>query len=133
LGGILRRSDKVSFPPIADISPLWLAIRVKAATAVILITLAGCTQQRDVGCPAIDALAHRDAVADARNALARGDRHLLMLGGFVGEIPGVSNSDAYASQMVEGTSDTTKDACRRRRSVARAYAARYNQTIVQPH
>ena len=106
---------------------------MKAAATVVLIALAGCTQQPDVRCPAIDMLAQRDAVADARAAFARGDHHLLMLGGFAGEVPGVSKAEAYPTRMIEGTSDTTTEACSRRRSVAEAYAAKYNQTIVQTH
>jgi hypothetical protein len=104
---------------------------VKVPVVLSFIFLASCTQQSDVGCPAIEKLAHRDAVLDARAALAKGDRHLLMLGGFVGEVPGVPNSDAYSTRMVEGTSDTTTEGCRKQRSVAEAYAAKYNQTIVQ--
>jgi len=65
--------------------------------------------------------------------LAKGDHHLLMLGGFVGEVPGVPNGDTYPTRMIDGTSDTTTEACRQQRNVAEAYATKYNQIIVQPH
>ena len=121
----------VRFRPIADIRGELLASHVKVSVVIALTALASCTEQPGAGCPAIEKLARRDAAADARAALAKGDHHLLMLGGFVGEIPGVSNTDAYPTRMVEGTSETTPNACRRRRDVAEAYAAKYNRTIVQ--
>jgi hypothetical protein len=96
-----------------------------------LLALGSCTQPKS-GCPAIEALSQRNAVADARTALAKGDHHLLMLGGFVGEVPGVSNANGYSTRMVEGTSDTTSNECRQRVSIAKAYAEKYNRTIVQP-
>ena len=104
---------------------------MKVLVVLSLIAVASCAQQPDVGCPAIETLAHRDAAADARAALARGDRHLLMLGGFAGEVPGVPNFDAYPTRMVEGTSDTTTKACSQRRDIAEAYATKYNQTVLQ--
>jgi hypothetical protein len=52
-----------------------------------------------------------------------------MLGGFEGSAPGVANSDAYPTQMMEGTSDTTTEACYGKRRIAVAYATRYNQTV----
>ena len=104
---------------------------MKLLVALSLIAVASCTQQSHVGCPAIENLAHRDAAADARAALARGERHLLMLGGFAGEVPGVPNSDAYPTRIVGGTSDTTTEACNQRRDIAEAYATKYNQTVVQ--
>lgn len=75
---------------------------------------------------------HRDAVADAQAALAKGDHRLLTLGGFVGSTPGAENAGANATDSVEieGTSDTTTDACRRLGNVAEAYATKYNQAIV---
>jgi hypothetical protein len=104
---------------------------VKRALFICVVVLGGCTPKADVGCPAIERLAHRDAVADARTALAKGDRHLLMLGGFVGSVPGVENSDGYPTQMIEGTSDAKiTDACARLGPTAEAYATKYNRTIV---
>jgi len=95
-----------------------------------IAALASCTSKPVATCPSIEALAQRDAVADARAALAKGDRHLLMLGGFVGSVPGVSDPGARPTQMIEGTSDTTTKACNRQRATAEAYAVKYNQAIV---
>ena len=104
---------------------------MKRASFICAVVLGGCTTKADVGCPAIERLAHRDAVADARAALAKGDRHLLKLGGFVGSVPGVENSDGYQTQMIEGTSDAKiMDGCARLGPAAEAYAAKYNRTIV---
>jgi hypothetical protein len=103
---------------------------VKRAALVGIAALAACTSKPEATCPSIEALAHRDAIADARAALAQGDRHLLMLGGFAGVVPGVRDSNAYSTQMIEGTSDTTTEACRRLGRTAEAYATKYNQTVV---
>ena len=106
---------------------------MKRPILVCIAALAGCGSQPPAGCPAIEKLAHQDAAADARVALAKGDRHLLMLGGFVGSVPGVENSDGYQTEMVEGTSDIKTEACARQGATAEAYATKYNQTIVQGH
>jgi hypothetical protein len=121
----------VRFRPIADIRGELLANR-KVAVVIALIALASCSQEPDVGCPAIEKLTRRDPAADARAALTKGDHHLLMLGGFVGEVPGVPDAGTHPTRMVEGTSDTTTEPCRQRRDVAEAYATKYNQTIIQP-
>jgi hypothetical protein len=95
------------------------------------MVLTGCTSKPEAGCPAIEKLAHTDPVTDARTALAKGDRHLLMLGGFVGSVPGVESSDGYPTQMIEGTSDVKITlACAHQRPTAESYATKYNQTIV---
>jgi hypothetical protein len=65
--------------------------------------------------------------------LDKGDRHLLSLGGFVEVVPGVADDvggQAKNTVEIEGTSDTTTDACRRVGRVAETYAAKYNETIV---
>ena len=95
------------------------------------VVLTGCTTKPHTSCLSIEKLAHRDPVLDARAALARNDRHLLMLGGFVGSVPGVANSNGYHAQMIEGTSDVKTEACARLGATAEVYAAKYNQTIVQ--
>ena len=128
----------VRFPPKAavQVDPLQTFTRttpVKRPILVCIAALAGCTSQPPAGCPAIEKLAHRDAAADARAALAKGDRHLLMLGGFVGSVPGVENSDGYQTEMIEGTSDVKTGACAPQGATAEAYATKYNQTIVQGH
>jgi hypothetical protein len=56
-----------------------------------------------------------------------------MLGGFVGSVPGVSQTDAYPTQMIEGTSDMKTEACARLGPEAESYATKYNQTIVRGH
>lgn len=106
---------------------------MNVAVVVTFIALASCTQQSNVGCPSIELLTKRDAAADARAALAEDDHRLLVLGGFVGEVPGVPNADAQPTRMIEGTSDATTEACRGQRDVAEVYATKYNRTIVQPH
>jgi hypothetical protein len=103
---------------------------VKRAALIGIAALASCTKPQAT-CPSIEVLARGDAVADARAALARGDRHLLMLGGFVGVVPGVRDSGAFPTRVIEGTSDTTTDACRRERSDAEPHARKYNQTVVR--
>ena len=95
------------------------------------MVVSGCTSEPNAGCPAIERLAQRDAVADASSALAKGDRHLLVIGGFVGSVPGVENPGSLPTQVVEGTSDARTEACAQLRSTAEAYAARYNQTIIR--
>ena len=104
---------------------------MKRAFLFCLASLPSCTSQPDAGCPPIERLAHRDASADARAALAKGDGHLLMLGGFVGSVPGVENPGSLPTQMMDGTSDVRTEACARQRPAAEAYAAKYNQTIVE--
>ena len=101
----------------------------KIAILVSVAALAGCNSESQSGCPNLEGLAHRNAVADARAALAKGDRHFLTLGGFVGTVPGVSDVGGHPTRMIEGTSDTTTDACRRESATAEAYATKYNETI----
>ena len=124
-------NDLLRPPPIADISSPPLASDVKRAFLICIGSLTSCTSQPDAGCPAIEKLAHMDAATDARAALARGDRHLLMLGGFVGSVPGVANPGSHPTQMMEGTSDTKTKACAHQGATAEAYAVKYNRIIVQ--
>ena len=76
-------------------------------------------------CPAIDALRHADAHADALAAMKRGDNHLLMVGGFVGEIPG-GESSSLPHVLMDGTADTVSEPCYKLEPFARRYARRYN-------
>jgi hypothetical protein len=108
-----------------------LATLVKRPVLFCIAALASCTSQPHADCPAIERLAQRDAAADARTALAKGDRHLLMLGGFVGSVPGVQNPNGHTTQMMEGTSDVRTAACAGQRATAEAYATKYNLTVVQ--
>ena len=79
-------------------------------------------------CPTVERLKNADARADALADIARGDRHLLMLGGFVGVVPG-GLDDTLPTVMIEGTEDTSPAACQRLRRDAEDYAYRYNETI----
>ena len=105
---------------------------MKAAVVSIALALLGCSQRPPQTCPSIERLVHRDAAADARAALAKGDHHLLTLGGFVGTTPRAEDVgfNATNSVEIEGTSDTATDACRRLADAAEAYATKYNETIV---
>jgi hypothetical protein len=111
----------------------------------ILCTVAGCSPaDRDPGveqsrstdpgaeasrCPGLEKLKSADPVADATTALAHGDHHLLMLGGYAGTVPG-GEGTALPTEMIKGTSDVTTMACVELRWVAEAYARRYNATVV---
>ena len=120
----------IRFQPLADSARTLLANAMRRAVLFGLAAVASCASEPESTCPSVEALAGRNAVADARAALARGDRHLLMLGGFVGEIPGVRNSGRNPTRKIEGTSDTATAACRRLGGIAEAYATKYNQTVV---
>ena len=104
---------------------------MKRAALLSIAVLASCTPEPEAGCAAIERLAQRNAATDARAALAKGDRHLLMLGGFAGSVPGVPEPTAHPTRMMEGTSDTTTKACSRERAIAEAYAAKYNEIIIR--
>lgn len=77
-----------------------------------------------------------NATADAKQAVARGDRRLLSVHGFAIEVPGVKGGIAelqakYGLHEIEGTSDATKDVRDRQlNDNARSYATKYNQTII---
>jgi hypothetical protein len=117
--------------PIADATRFALPAPVKAAVFFIAVALLACSQRPPQTCPSIEGLLHRDPAADALAALAKGDHHLLTLGGFVGSTPGAEGMSATTNSMeIEGTSDTTTEACRRLGAVAEAYATKYNQTVV---
>ena len=103
---------------------------MKSAFVLTLIALAGCSSRSELRCPSIEILSQRDAAKDARAAIAKGDNRLLLLGGFVGQVPGVPNADNDSTRMIEGTSDTATEACMRQRGIAEAYAKKYNLTIV---
>jgi hypothetical protein len=96
--------------------------------------LAACSHKQPEPCSSIDKLVSRNPVADAESALAKGDRHLLSLGGFAPTVPGVSDDvaiNAADAVELEGTTDTTTEACYRIRHVAEQYASKYNQTIMR--
>jgi hypothetical protein len=90
--------------------------------------LAACCPQ--AGCPSLDQLGQADPASDARAASSRGDDSLLMLGGYVGTIPGYEGKQSPLTRLMEGTSDQETDVCRRLRPLAEIYARKYNATIV---
>lgn len=84
-------------------------------------------------CPGLERLKTADPVADAKAAHDRGDDHLIMLGGLVGTVPGISYSrtDRLPLVMIAETSDTTTEACSKLRPVAERYVPLYNSTIAR--
>jgi hypothetical protein len=120
--------------PIEAYRGICLAACMTRMALALLMPLAGCSPQPSSGCPPIEKLIHQDAAADARAALARGDRRLLMLNGPFGAIgpPGVESPNLRFDQVriMEGTSKNPTEACDRLRSSAEAYATKYNQAIV---
>jgi hypothetical protein len=99
--------------------------------AVLAADLAFQRARGQFWCPGLERLKTADAAADANAAHARGDDHLIMLGGLVGSIPGASESviSQLPHVMLEETSDTTTEACDNLRPVAERYAPIYNSTI----
>jgi hypothetical protein len=98
------------------------------AALVLLVTLAACQRGVDA-CPGLEKLKTADAAADASKAVQRGDRHLLMLGGYVGTIPG-DDGAKHQTVLIEETADTATAACARLRSLAEAYALKYNRAVL---
>ncbi len=92
------------------------------------IVLSSCGHRKEASCPALDALAQRDAKADATAAANRGDERLVMVGGFVGELPGGLSHQQV--RVLEGTGDTSKS-CLKKRRIAFRYARTYNRTILK--
>lgn len=119
--------------PIADIRRSCLAIPVKRMSFILMAALGGCSSQHQTGCPVIEQLAHNDAAADARAALARGDRRLLVLNGAFGAMlpPGVTSTNLRLDQVriMEGTSNNPSKACDLLRGTAENYAIKYNRII----
>lgn len=101
-------------------------MRHAVAIALICATAACHKVER---CESLERLKSADPIADAKAALARGDHHLLMVGGYVGTVPGADHG-SLPSVMIEGTGDTETAACYALRPVAEAYARRYNSAIV---
>ncbi|MGH6643100.1 MAG: hypothetical protein ACRED3_10425 [Bradyrhizobium sp.] len=103
---------------------------VKSGVRVILITsiLGGCYSES--GCASLDALRQANPVADATAANSRGNHTLLMLGGYVGTVPGFRGNELPDTLMLDGTSDVELEACRQLRPLGEAYALKYNETIL---
>lgn len=93
----------------------------------LLLLLAGC-QRHIAACPSLDRLRLADARGDAVAAMGRGDRHLIMLGGYVGTIPG-GEAGNLPTELLAGTGDDATTACAALRSSAESYALRYNKTV----
>ena len=94
------------------------------------VAVAACGSKAQ--CPSLDRLGRADPVADARAAVSRRDCHLLMLGGYVGSVPGGELSlRAGQAQMIPDTGDviTNRD-CPKLRPVAERYARKYNETVL---
>ena len=107
--------------------------------SIVLLTavtfLAACHHsQQFEGCPAISALDGHDPQEDAANAFNAGDKRLLELGGVAPVVPGAESPYRFPPgttfRMLEGTSDTTTEACYAIRHKAEAYAKSYNQKIL---
>jgi hypothetical protein len=101
------------------------------ASLPISLLLVGCAHPlfASHGCPSLERLKSSDARSDAMRAARVGDRRLLMIGGFVGTIPGASGTN-HQTVMIEGSGDDSGLACYRLRSLAEQYALRYNQTML---
>ena len=80
-------------------------------------------------CPGLEKLRTADAHADAAKAVQRDDRHLIMLGGYVGTVPG-DDGTKHQTVMIEETSDTATAACTGLRPLAEAYALKYNRSVL---
>lgn len=101
---------------------------VRQLVAIAILCLGTACQRLD-RCENLEKLKSGDPVADAKAALARGDHHILMLGGYVGTTPG-AETNSLQRVMVDGTGDTATEACRALRPAAEAYALQYNKVIV---
>ncbi len=114
---------------IATTALLGIVLLAAGAYVVDLSSQRG----RARGCPSLERLKAADATADAEAAHARGDNHLVMLGGYVGTVPGVSEDlvSLLPHVMLTETSDTTTEGCQELRSVAEGYASTYNMTIAR--
>lgn len=104
-------------------------ILVALAVAALVAVALAAHYRRSVPdeCPEIEPMVRADPAADAKVAVARGDRRFLMLGGIVGVVPG--GIAGAPTRMLDGTGDVVTPACLRLRSVAERYALTYNQTI----
>lgn len=107
---------------------------MRAAGILLVATaMAACSPSNgSVGaqsCPELESLLPGHAEADARAAARRGDSRLLMIGGYVGTIPGAEGS-SRPTRLVEGTGDTATAACYALRAQAEKYALTYNRTMI---
>ncbi len=124
-------SGRSAIAPFAVVGDNLLTGCMKRAILVGLVALSGCTSTPGARCEVIDRLSHQDAETDAEAAFARGDNRLLMVGGLSGSVPNGQSTSNHRTRLLDGTSDTTTDACRRERHTAEAYAAKYNAVIAK--
>jgi hypothetical protein len=94
----------------------------------LLVGLSGCREKET--CPELEKLGRANPVIDAEAAASRGDYRLLMLGGYVGVVPGAEQTSA-PTRMLEATGDANTSACDALRPVAEKYALAYNRTMLQ--
>jgi hypothetical protein len=129
----LRQGSKCRYRPFVGIHGTCLAACMTRTVLIILVALGGCSPQSQPGCSQIENLARRDAATNARAALARGDRRLLMLNGPFGAMgpPGVTSTSLRLDQVriIEGTSNSASKACDRLRGTAETYAMKYNRIL----
>ncbi|HVS87057.1 MAG TPA: hypothetical protein VHF01_02420 [Candidatus Acidoferrum sp.] len=109
---------------------------------VIFISLAACTRTtnksvvQNVDYGELRKLRIDHAVSDARESLAAKDIRLLAVRGYTVEVPGVREDVraiecTYGIRIIEGTSDAIEGPEHQQLIAnARAYAEKYNQTIV---
>ena len=129
--GALTASRKTSFvASLIRIHVLTTFTKYLASLPILLgfLLTANCTNGRLTECPELASLVHRDPIQDAKAAFASGDSHLLLLGGFVHVTPGVESTN-LPTREIQGTSDTSTEACRAFGRDAETYATKYNQTI----
>jgi len=99
-------------------------------TAILFALLAGLGGCQQEPCPEVAKLGRANPSTDAAAAASRGDYRLLMLGGYVGVVPGAEGTSA-PTRMLEGTSDTNTSACEVMRPVAEKYALAYNLALLR--
>jgi len=103
-----------------------ITFRTTALFALLLV--GGCHRQE--ACPELAKLRRANPVRDAEAAASRGDHRLLMLGGFVGVVPGAERT-SVPTRMLEGTGDANTNACDAMRPIAENYALAYNRTMLR--
>lgn len=82
-------------------------------------------------------LGDRDPQEDAVKAFRSGDKRLLELGGYAPTLPGAESPDGTyhvppgtTFRMLDGTSDTTTEACYAVKKLAETYARAYNTKLL---
>jgi hypothetical protein len=114
----------------------WLGIVIALPLFCVLSIAADIKNDDTMKVEQVAKLKVDAAVADAKAAVARGDRRLLAVYGIALEVPGVDADVAtlrqqYGLRILEGTSDAIKGPQDRLfNDNARSYAKRYNNSIV---